>query len=334
MKGRRARPLIVLLLIAGNSAVMAQARSDRAAARTRAAETQPATPESLTVEHVRGGIYMIAGAGANITVQIGAEGVLLVDSGNESGSEQVIAALRTLTKTPVTQIVNTHYHLDHTGGNVAIAASGRNIGASRSVQNSASIWAHENTLTRLSAPTADGTTLLPTEGWPIDSFFNELQDIFFNGEPVQLLHMPSAHTDGDTVVFFRRSDVIATGDVFSTSRYPMLEEEDGASIDGVIDALNRIIELAVPERNQEGGTMVIPGHGHISDEYDVVIYRDALTIIRDRIDDMIARGMTLQQVKAARPSLDFDAAYGTTEGSWTTDMFIEAVYESRQERRQ
>lgn len=332
MRRTRAHAVIVLMLIVGDPAVMAQA-PDRRAARNPTTANDAAVPQNLTVELVRGGIYMIAGAGANITVQIGAEGVLLVDSGNDSGSEQVVAALRTLTKTPVTQIVNTHYHLDHTGGNAAIAATGRNIGASRSVQNRASIWAHENTLTRLSATTADGTTLLPSEGWPLDSFFNSLQDVFFNGEPVQLLHVPNAHTDGDTVVFFRRSDVIATGDVFSTSRYPMLEEEDGASIDGVIDALNRIIELTVPERNQEGGTMVIPGHGHISDEYDVVIYRDALTIIRDRIDDMIVKGMTLQQVKAARPSLDFDAAYGTTEGSWTTDMFIEAVYGELEDRR-
>jgi glyoxylase-like metal-dependent hydrolase (beta-lactamase superfamily II) len=162
----------------------------------------------------------------------------------------------------------------------------------------------------------------------MDIYREDHKDLYFNGEAVQLLHQPAAHTDGDSIVFFRKSDVIATGDVFTPASYPMIDIARGGSINGIVDALNRIIDLTVPAEKQEGGTMVIPGHGRLCDEADVVEYRDMMTIIRDRIRDLVKKGMTLEQVKAMRPTRDYDPLYGATEGPWTTDSFVEAAYNS------
>jgi glyoxylase-like metal-dependent hydrolase (beta-lactamase superfamily II) len=154
-----------------------------------------------------------------------------------------------------------------------------------------------------------------------------------NGEGVQMIHMPAAHSDGDTIVWFRGSDVISTGDAFSPDRYPMIDLQKGGSIQGTIDALNRILDMTIPEFRLEGGTMVIPGHGHLCDAADVAYYRDMVTIVRDRIQALIKKDMTLEQVKAAKPTLDYDGIYGSTNGPWTTDMFIEAVYRSLSQRK-
>jgi glyoxylase-like metal-dependent hydrolase (beta-lactamase superfamily II) len=162
---------------------------------------------------------------------------------------------------------------------------------------------------------------------PTTTYFNESKEFFFNDEAVQMLHQPAAHSDGDSIVFFRRSDVVSTGDVFDTVTYPRIDLRRGGSLQGVIDALNRILDLTIPAAQQEGGTMVIPGHGRLCDEADVVEYRDMVTILRDRIADMIHRGMTLEQVKAARPTRDYDGRYGATSGPWTTELFVEAAYQ-------
>jgi glyoxylase-like metal-dependent hydrolase (beta-lactamase superfamily II) len=186
------------------------------------------------------------------------------------------------------------------------------------------IIAHESILFALSAPTGQ-PSLLPVGAWPTDAFATDQKEVFANGEAVQLLRQPAAATDSDTLVFFRRSDVVVAGDLYDPTRYPVLDGASG-SFRGVVDALNRIIDLTVPEDWQEGGTMVIPGHGRLGDEADVVEYRDVMTIIRDRIQDLVSKGMTLAQVKAARPTFEWDARYGTTTGDWTTDVFVERAY--------
>jgi len=169
---------------------------------------------------------------------------------------------------------------------------------------------------------------------PVNSpYFTPARDFFFNGEPIVIYHAPAAHTDGDSIVFFRGSDVVVTGDIFRPDLYPLIDLANGGSVNGVIAALNRILELTVPARYQEGGTYVIPGSGRLCDEADVVEYRDMVTIIRDRVEDMIRRKMTLDEVKAAKPSRDYDAEYGATTGPWTTEMFVEAVYRSLTEKR-
>jgi glyoxylase-like metal-dependent hydrolase (beta-lactamase superfamily II) len=292
------------------------------------------TPERvrLTAWHVRDGIYMIVGAGGNTTVQVGDDGVLIVDTKLSSASDVLLDAIRQLSDKPIRYVVNTHWHPDHIGSNELIAKSGSTIaggnvsGAIADAGEGAAVIAHENVLVRMS-----GMETPPAfEAWPTVTLIEPRKDIHFNGEAVEILHQPAAHTDGDSLVFFRKSDVISTGDVFTTTGYPVIRTEDGGGINGVIAALNRIIELTVPEEKQEGGTLVIPGHGRLCDEADVVEYRDMVTIIRDRIKSMIEMGMTLRQVQAAKPTADYDGRYGATSGFWTTEQFVAAAYESLQ----
>jgi cyclase len=282
--------------------------------------------------HVQGNVTMLVGAGGNIAVQTGKDGVLLVDTGLEQNADKVLAEVRKLSNGTIRNIINTHVHSDHTGGNLKIAAAGSEIvGGNFAGQvggsSAALIIAHENVLNRMSAPTGKESAV-PSGAWPTDTFFTNQKNIFFNGEAIEIIHIPSAHTDGDSIVFFRRSDVIAAGDIFVTTSYPIVDLARGGNIQGVIDGLNRIIELAIPAEKQEGGTYVIPGHGRLCDQADVVEYRDMTTIIRDRVQDMVKKGMTLEQVKAAKPTRDYDPLYGATTGFWTTDMFVEAVYKS------
>jgi glyoxylase-like metal-dependent hydrolase (beta-lactamase superfamily II) len=272
---------------------------------------------------------MIVGAGANITAQIGTDGVLLVDSGSGDKSEQVIAAVRNITDRPIRWIINTHAHADHVGGNGTIAKAGESvpqltIGVGRLFRDadaSAGIVAHENVLKRMS------TGATTNENLPLNTFFLDEEEMFFNGEPVQLIHRANSHTDGDVMVFFRRSDVLATGDLFVTNSYPVIDAAAGGAFEGYLAALNEIVHIAIPEEKQEGGTWVIPGHGRLSDEADVVDVRDMATIIRDRIQALIKAGKTWEQVKASKPSLDHDDRFRTTP-EWTPEMFVEAVYRS------
>jgi len=270
---------------------------------------------------------LVGGGGGNITVQAGDEGVLLVDTSVEQLSDNVLKAIRSVSTKPIRYIINTHVHADHVGGNAPIAKQGAMIEGGNMGQpyRGAAILAHENVLHRMSAPTGQQAPF-PTEAWPTDTYFTKKKELFFNGEAILILHQPSAHTDGDSIVFFRRSDVLSAGDLFVTTTYPVIDLERGGTIQGVIAALNNILDIAIPKDKQEGGTYVIPGHGRLSDEADVLEYRDMLTIIRDRIQDLVKKGSTLEQVKTARPTLDYDGRYGATAGSWTTAKFIEAVY--------
>jgi glyoxylase-like metal-dependent hydrolase (beta-lactamase superfamily II) len=289
---------------------------------------RPAQGE-VRLQRVQGNVYLLAGAGGNIAVQVGNDGVLLVDSGVATMSEKVLAAIRTLSDKPIRYIVNTHAHADHIGGNEAIAKAGARPGGGLVVAGpggtGASVIAHEEVLFAISAPTGE-TALMPVGAWPTDAYPGDEKEIFGNGEAIQLLHQPAAHTNGDSVVFFRRSDVIATGDLLDLTRYPLIDEKRGGSFSGVLAGLNRIMDLAIPENWEEGGTMIVPGQGRIADEADVMEYRNMVTIVRDRIADMIGRGMTVAQVKAARPTFEYDGRYGATTGEWTTDMFVEAAY--------
>jgi cyclase len=258
---------------------------------------------------------------------------LVVDTQFAPLSAKLIAAIRAISPAPIRYVVSTHLHGDHIGGNEAIAKAGRtraggnvvgDLGAAATSQ--AAVIAHENVLTRLSAPPAAGQQAVPFALWPTETFFNKKREFLFNGEAVQIIHQPKAHTDGDSVVFFRKSDVVATGDLFTTVMYPYIDVANGGSINGEIAALNAILDITVPSNVNEGGTMVVPGHGRLSDEQDVIEYRDMATIVRDRIREYVKRGMTLEQVKAKKPTLDFDPRYGIDTGFWTTAMFVETIY--------
>ena len=283
---------------------------------------------------VRDNISMIVGAGGNITVQAGKDGILVVDSGLANMSDQALAAIRSISKGPIRYLVNTHYHPDHVGGNEAVRKAGSTISGGNvsfdlgaNASEGAQVIAHENVLNRISAPTGKQSTI-PSGGWPTSTFFNGEKKVFFNGEGIEVIHLPLAHTDGDSIVFFRRSDVIATGDLFTTTMYPVIDTAAGGNIQGIVEALDRIVDLIIPVYGQEGGTLVVPGHGRLCDLGDVINYREMTIIIRDRVQDMVRKGMTLEQVKASKPTLDYDPLYGTATGFWTTDMFVEAVYKS------
>jgi cyclase len=247
-----------------------------------------------------------------------------VDTQYPQMAAKIMKAIRALSGEPIRWIINTHMHPDHTAGNEELSKLGMtpaSLGPPR-------IIAHENVLNRMAAPAAKGETPKGNPGAPNDEYFTPSKDFFFNGEAVVVYHEPKAHTDGDSIVFFRRSDVLSTGDIFTPEVYPIIDLANGGSAQGIIDALNHIIEIAVPAKYQEGGTYIIPGHGRLCEEADVVEYRDMVTIIRDRMEDMIKQGMTLQQVKAAKPTRDYDTRYGSDKGFWTTDMFVEAMFKS------
>ena len=279
---------------------------------------------------------MLVGAGGNITLQVGDSGVLLVDTQYAPLSDKIVAAIRKLSDKPIRYIINTHVHADHVGGNEAIAKAGTTIAGGNvvgdigsSASNQATIIAFQTVLDRMSTPAAGASAPASPQGaWPTDTYTTPERKIFFNNEGVEMIHVPAAHTDGDTIVFFRRSDVISTGDIFVTNGYPIIDLDHGGNIQGVIAGLDRIVELAIPADEQEGGTLIIPGHGRLCDVADVVYYQEMVIIIRDRIQALIKKGMTLEQVKAAQPTRDYDPRYGSTTGIWTTDKFVTAVYKS------
>jgi len=287
----------------------------------------------LDVLHVQGNVYVIAGAGGNISVQIGDLGVVVVDTGLAQNSDKVLAAIRKLSDKPIQYVINTHFHPDHIGGNDAIRRAGVTItgatvaGDINDATQGAQIIAHLNVLNRVSAPSGKQASVSES-AWPTETYVSGQKELFFNEESIAIIYQPNAHTDGDSLVYFRRSDVVATGDVFVTTSYPYIDLENGGSIQGELDALNNILDITIPKHDEEGGTYVIPGHGRICDEYDVLEYRDMITIIRDRVQVAIKKGMSLDQVRNAGFTKDFDSRYSAKSGFGTADNFISAVYKS------
>jgi len=247
-------------------------------------------------------------------------------------SGKILGAIAELSDKPIRYIIDTHYHPDHIGGNENLRLAGNTVvggnmpGAVPYSGDGAQVVAHENVLLRLSG--AMGGDAGPSGLWPTNTFFNDEKRIFYNGEGIRIIHMPAAHTDGDVIVFFRRSDVIAVGDVFRTTGYPVIDLAGGGSYEGTVAALNYVKDLIIPVYGQDGGTLVVPGHGRLSGLGDVLDFREMVIVIHDRLRSMIDAGMTLEEVKAAQPTKDYDPVYGATTGFWTTENFIEAAYRS------
>jgi cyclase len=282
----------------------------------------------LRTTHVAGNVYLISGAGGNVAVSVGASGVLTVGAGNAASAELLLAEIRKTSKGALRYVIDTSVAPEHIGGNETL----RNAGATFTGGNAtvvggvdvgAAIVAHEAALLRMSA--SEDT---PVDAQPTETFYVSKYDLYFNGEPVVLMHQPGAIDDTNVAVHFRRSDVIVTGDIFRLDGYPVIDVANGGSIDGVLAALNSFIDLAVSDTLSEGGTLLIPGHGRICDEGDLVRYRDMLTIIRDRVAALKATGQTIAQVKGAKPTLDYDSRWGTAPGAATADQLVEAVYAS------
>ena len=284
----------------------------------------------VAVLAVQGTVSMITVAGMNVTVQVGKSGVVLVDAPPADAVQAVMTEVRKLTDKPVRFIVNTSADADHVGGNAALVSAvvGRDVrgaplgsltGLGATLGRPA-IIAHTNVLGRMSK----AVPAPPAASLPTTEYFQPSMD-FFNGEAIVLSHQ-QGHTDGDSLVFMRRSDVIVTGDVFTPGRYPSIDVARGGSVQGLVRALTEILALAVPEAFAEGGTKIIPGHGRVAEETDVAEFRDMVVIVRDRVQDLIAKKMTLEQIKAAKPSRDYDAEYGASPAD--ADRFVESIYRS------
>lgn len=322
--------LLALTLMAGLGApARAAAQQDDGSRRT-----------PVEVLQLQPDFYVVVGAGANISVQIGEDGVVLVDTGASTMAEQVLAAIEALTSRPIRFIVNTNADPDHVGGNETLSGAGQSIVPTGGLNDIAAfggrapIAAEENVLARMSAPHGQESPY-PPGAWPTNTYAAALgethKDMYINGQAVQIFHQPAAHSDADSIVMFRRNDVIAVGDVLDTTRFPVINLDQGGSVQGIIDSLNRIIELTVaptPMIWQQGGTLVVPGHGRICHEWEVVDYRDMVTIIRDRVQHLIDQDMTLEQIQAANPTQGYRSRYGSERGPWTTANFVEAVYRS------
>jgi glyoxylase-like metal-dependent hydrolase (beta-lactamase superfamily II) len=298
--------------------------------------------DSLDIVRLRSNFYVIAGAGGNISAQIGPDGVVLVDAGSSEAASRVLVALKKVTDQPIRYIINTGPDADHVGGNGALAKAGRSIFAAgmeplggdfaKAMTNgfAASIIAPNDLLLRMSAPTGQ-IALFPADSWPTEAFAEKRKYIYMNREGIEIFRLPAAHSDSDSFVFFRASDVIAAGDVLDANHFPLIDLEKGGSIQGEIDALNRLIDLSVrpiPFIFQGGGTYIIPGHGHVYDLSDVVEYRDMIVIIRNLIQDMIDHGKTLAQIQEASPAKGWEQQYGSHSGPGTTNNFVEAIYKS------
>jgi glyoxylase-like metal-dependent hydrolase (beta-lactamase superfamily II) len=305
---------------------------------TERASAQRMPPSSVEVVQLRENFYVIGGAGGNVVVQIGPEGVILVDSGTAAMADEVLAAIRDITPLPIRYIINTSGDADHVGGNEVLSKAGLSIlpgavaagaGLGDDVLANfgyASVLAHENVLTRMSS----AEPAISPRLWPTKTFYYRMYSMYLNGEGIQVIHQPAAHTDGDVIVFFRRGDVIATGDLIDTTRFPFIDVERGGSLQGVLDGLNRLMDMSihnVPLLWYPDRTLLVPGHGHVYDKLDLLEYRDAITTIRDRVQDLIDQGMTLAQVQSVNPTLGYRSQYGTDTGPWTTEKFVAVIYD-------
>jgi glyoxylase-like metal-dependent hydrolase (beta-lactamase superfamily II) len=305
---------------------------------------QQAAGTQLEVLQLRPNFYMIAGAGGNVGFQVGSDGVVVVDAGSAASAEAIVAAIKKVTAQPIRYVINTSADPDHVGGNAAVAKAGQTLFtgnggaglATNFLGGGASILSVEQVLTRMSGPSGQPSPF-PVEAWPTETFNQPRKYMYLNGEGIEVFHQPAAHTDGDAIVFFRRSDVVVAGDVFDTRAFPVIDIAKGGSIQGEITALQKLVDTAIPSVpivSREEGTLIIPGHGRICDQLDVVEYRDMVTIIRDRVRDLMKQGFTLEQIKAASPARGYTRRYGSDTGPWTTNDFVKAVYRSMSEKAQ
>jgi cyclase len=306
---------------------------------SKVADPEPRDGE-IHVWPIREGVSMLVGDHGNIVVQTGDQGVFVVDTGDGMRADKVIAAIRQLSSKPIQFIANTSAHAEHVGGNAKIAAAGADLslpgsffqgqggslggvtGFFTQIGSTATMIAHNNVAVRLQAANAPAAMIPP------DTFLEDRRRKFYNGEAIEMFYQPNAVTDGDSLVLFRKADVIVAGDVFTTTQYPMIDLKNGGTVQGEIKALNDILNRTVFEHEEDGGTLVVPGHGYLSNEHEVLEYRDMVVIVRDRVKAMLDAGATLTQVRGARVTADYDTRYGANTGPWTTAMFVDAVYNS------
>ena len=304
------------------------------------ANAQDFSAVEIETLHVAGNVYMLVGAGGNVAVSVGEDGILLVDSQFSPLTDTILAAIAELSEHEVSFVINTHAHADHLGGNENLRRRG------------ATIIAHENVRTQLASGSPDDGTPDPDDRIPpapADALptvtFTERLTLHFNGEDIDIISAPPGHTNGDSFVFFRGSNVLHMGDTLVTGGFPIVDRSLGGSVQGIIEGLNLGLELAIAapgflsgEGNRPGAwppppgqenvtdTIIIPGHGRLYDQGDLVQYRDMVNIIRDRVADLVQRGMSFEQVVAADPTLGWNRWYGSDTPPYTTERFLLALY--------
>jgi len=294
-----------------------------------AQQPRSAPDAGLETIQIRPNVYVIFGAGSNITVHVGEDGVILVDAGTAALAPQVVAAVKALTPQAIRLIINTSADPDHVTGNEIVSAAGREVNPDAfSDTPHATVLAHENVMLRMSTPSG-AETLFPTALWPSETYTARVRSMYLNNDAVLVHRHVGAHSDGDSVVLFRKADVIATGDILDLRHFPVIDPATGGSIQGELASLNRLLELTVPAMPlvlKPGRTLLVPGHGRVSDYAELVEYRDMVTTIKDNIEVLLKEGKTLAQVQAANPTAGYRARWGRETGPWTTAQFVEAIY--------
>ena len=287
-------------------------------AATAAAAAAQVNYDTVQIRTVKAGegVYMLMGAGGNIGVSVGGDGVIIVDDQFAPLSDKIKAAVAALGG-PIRFLLNTHWHGDHTGGNENFAKSG------------VVIVAHENVRRRMSveqfiAAFNQRVPPSPAAALPVVTF-SDAVTFYLNGDSIAVFHVAPAHTDGDAIIWFRRANVVHMGDTFFNGRYPLVDLSSGGSIDGMVAAADRVLALA------DANTKIIPGHGPLGDRAALQNYRTMLATVRDRIRQAVAGGQTLEQVQAAKPTAEFDAVWG--KGSITPTRFVEILYTDLAARR-
>lgn len=296
MQARRFRSALPLLL---------------AAALCATAHAQDPRPIRIRTTKLAENVYMLAGAGGNLGVSVGEDGVLLIDSEYAQLTEKVTAAIAELSDKPIRFVVNTHWHFDHVGGNESLASAGALIVAHESVRERMSSEQVLGALGRRIPPS-------PAAALPVITY-TEAMTFHWNGDEVRVLHVDPAHTDGDSFVRFRKANVLHVADVFFNGMYPFIDVEAGGSIDGMIKAVDRALELA------DEDTKIIPGHGPLAGAADLRAYREMLVTARDHIRALVEQGKSRDEVIAARPTKDLDEKWG--RGGFTPDMWVGIVYD-------
>jgi glyoxylase-like metal-dependent hydrolase (beta-lactamase superfamily II) len=276
------------------------------------------------------GFQMMTVDGVNVVVQTGPEGTVVVNAGPASSAAALLAAIKQHTSTPIRYVLNTNADPAVVGGAATLAAAGESMMQDLPGQNVRAIAmnvATQNAQTALASEPGFDLAALPTQ-----LFSRPVYSFYLNDEPIQVIATPAGRSNADAVVMFRKSNVVVAGNIFDNSRFPVIDLAHGGSIQGELDALNKLLNEMVftstPTVTDGGGTLVIPVRGAVSDQADLLGYRNMVGIIRDRIRELIDQGKSLVQVQAARPTQGYDSRYGSSSGRWTTHDFVEAVYKS------
>ncbi len=291
--------LPLLFLILGAPAAFAQQNFDEVQI-----ETVP----------VADGVFMLVGSGGNIGLSVGEDGAFLIDDQYAPLTDKIRAAVTAQTDAPIRFVVNTHWHGDHTGGNEHMGQAGAIIVAHENVRKRMSTEQFLKAFNMRTPPSPPGALPVVT--------FTDAVTFHWNGDDIRVFHVAPAHTDGDAVIHFQKANVIHAGDTFFNGMYPFIDASSGGSLDGMIAAADRILDLADDE------TKIIPGHGPLANKADLITFRDMLATVRTRIRELIEAGKTRDEVVAAHPTADLDATWG--KGFLQPDVWVGIVYDAMQ----